>query len=68
MILKVAVASGSALGAMFLIDRFVLRESDDSPTGFITKAPGFGVDDIVMGVGIAVAVLAALKFVPGAKG
>jgi len=61
MIMRVAVASAGAVAAMYVVENFVLRESDDSPKGFITKKPGFGVDDVVMGLGVGLGVLLALK-------
>jgi hypothetical protein len=61
MLWKVGIAGAGALAGLYLVDTFVLRESDDSKSGFITRAPGFGLDDVVMGLGIGLTVVLALK-------
>lgn len=40
-------AAGGAFVGDYLVEQFILRDSDDSPKGFITKAAGFGVDDVL---------------------
>lgn len=44
---KLAGAGAGAFLGDYVAEKFVLRDSDDSPSGFITKSAGFGVDDVV---------------------
>lgn len=48
--LLVTIAAGTA--AYWLINSFILKDSDDDP-GFIQITPGFGIDDAVAGGGTA---------------
>lgn len=61
MIKKLIGAGAGAFAGDYVVEKFILRESDDSPSGFITKSPGFGVDDVVRYVFIAAGALAGMK-------
>jgi hypothetical protein len=65
MIRDFLILFGSALVANWAIEKWVLRPTDDSPSGFITVQPGFGMDDLVRPIGIALVALLAHAVIPG---
>jgi len=62
-VLKFLAAGAGAWAMDFVVNRFVLRDSDDAPTGFITRRDGFGLDDVIRYTAIAFGALTAAHFV-----
>lgn len=61
MLMKIVGAGAGAFAGDYVAQHFILRPSDDSPSGFITITDGFGVDDVVRYVLIAMGALAGMK-------
>ena len=55
----------AALIANWAVEKWVLRPTDDAPTGFVTIKPGFGMDDLARPLGFAIVAMLAHKFMPG---
>lgn len=62
-IIRISAGAAGALLAQWILGKWILRASDDAPTGFVTVAPGFGLDDVVIGLGVTAGVLAGLAIV-----
>jgi len=63
MLKTIAFATAAAVGGNMIADRWVLRATPDSPSGFVDVTAGFGMDEIARGVCVALAFLALKKLV-----
>jgi hypothetical protein len=63
-VLRWLAAGAGAWAADWIVNRFVLRDSDDAPSGFITRREGFGLDDVIRYTAIAFGALTAVHFMP----
>lgn len=59
------VAAAAIIGNM-LAEKFVLKATEDDPTGFVLVQEGIGIDDAARGVTIGLVYLGLKKFLPGA--
>lgn len=57
------VAAAAVVGNM-IAERFLLKSTDDDPTGFIVVSEGIGMDDVARAASIAGAYLLLKKFLP----
>ena len=59
------LAKGTAAAVIgnMVAEKFLLKSGPDDPTGFIEVADGFGLDDIVRGLTIAVVFVALDKVI-----
>lgn len=55
----------AGVAANYVVTKWVLRASDDDKTGFITIAPGFGMDDLAAPIAFAILAMVAHAVVPG---
>lgn len=62
-VLRFLAAGAGAWAADWIVNRFILRDSDDAPTGFITRREGFGLDDVIRYTAIAFGAMTAAHFV-----
>lgn len=67
-IVKLAGAAAGAFAGDYVAENFILRDSDDSPNGFITKSPGLGLDDAFRYSLIAIGAFAGMWVVGKVKG
>lgn len=49
---KVLVLFGAVIVGNWLAERFLLKASEDDPTGFVVVSEGFGMDDVVRAAAI----------------
>ncbi len=59
---KILVAFGSVVVGNMLAEKFLLKSSEDDPTGFIVPNDGFGMDDVARGAAIVGVMLLADRF------
>lgn len=64
--MKYVGAAAGAFAGDYIAENFILKDPDGT-TGFVTKGPGFGLDDVVRYTFIAVGALAGAHFL-GHKG
>lgn len=65
MVKQIAFVAGAAIAGNWLANRYVLRVTPDSPTGFVDISPGFGADEIATGLVIAGVFLLGKKLLGG---
>jgi hypothetical protein len=59
---KILVAFGSVIVGNMLAEKFILKSSEDDPSGFVPVADGFGMDDAARGAAIVGVMLLADRF------
>lgn len=60
--------AGAAVIGNYLAERFILKSTEDDPTGFVQVADGFGADDVARALTIGATYLLAKRFLPGMGG
>lgn len=66
-LMTILVGAGGVLAGEFVAEKFVLKNGDDDPDGFILMTPGFGLDEIARGVTVFLVTFMVLKLVRGKK-
>jgi hypothetical protein len=51
---QIAVAAIAGGVSYYLLYQFVIKTSEEDPTGFVQLSEGFGLDDIVLGGGTCI--------------
>jgi hypothetical protein len=68
MLLFFAVGAGGVILGKYVSEKFVLKEDENDPDGFLLMQPGFGLDEVVMGLIQFAGGYYATKMIVGKKG
>lgn len=65
MVKTILFATGAAIVGNMIANRYVLRATPDSPSGFVDVTPGFGMDEVAAGLCVAGVFILGKKLLGG---